>query len=270
MNRTPNGNAAAIGSADTVCRSAAAGRAATTAANRRQANENTIMTKIDQNGWNTHRIGRRQLLQALGGTGAVGIAGCLGGDDTGEDDPADDEEDSATADDGDDVPEDDTTDDEGNDNDPYLREELENAIANLEAPDSGAGTVVFEHEGEYHTEEVTCEDDIDDPDDSERGTAEAFFEFDDGEAFSVELSRGDDLDSLQNTITLVIPNPGDDGPDEVAIPRSLRPIKPEEGSDGRSAFVIRDGDTWYGGLEFDPSNGVDLDYGETWIAITCG
>jgi hypothetical protein len=222
------------------------------------------MKQINRGKRNTDRLDRRTLLCVLGATGFAGLAGCLSDDDTDNDSEGegDSNADDTAASDSD-------SDNEESDDEPYFREELENAIENLEAPEPGAGAVMFEHEGEYHTEDVTCEDDTDDPDDPEGGTAEAFFEFDDGESFSVELSRGDDLDDLQNTITLVVPNPGDDGPDEVAVPRSLRPIKPEEGADGRSAFVIKDEDTWYGGLEFNPSNGVDLDYGETWIAITC-
>ena len=47
--------------------------------------------------------------------------------------------------------------------------------------------MVFENDGEYHTENVECGPDSADPDDPGRGTAEGVFEFDDGEGFSVEL-----------------------------------------------------------------------------------
>lgn len=248
------------------------------------------MTKTNRNGRTTQRLERRRLLQVLGGAGAIGLAGCLSGDDDGgdgasgdgsgddladnssddsvDDDPglSDDGDTGDDTDDADDASEDDATDDD----DPYLREELENAISNLEAPEPGSATVVFENDEEYHTEDVECAADSADTDDPEKGTAEGFFEFEDGEAFSAELSRGDDLDALQNTITLTVPNPDEDSQfEEAAVPRSLRPIKPEEGAEGRSAFVIREDETWYGGLEFDLSDEEGFDYGETWIAITC-
>ncbi|WP_331234915.1 hypothetical protein [Natronorarus salvus] len=215
----------------------------------------------------------------------AGLAGCLGNDDEdGVDSDSEDDSGSTDADDGDsddsevagedtDDPEaddGDTDDANGGDEDPYLREELENAMANLSAPDPGTGVVVFENEGEYQTEEIECGADSADPDDPERGTAEGVFEFDDGEASGVELSRGDDLDDLQNTITLTVPNPDEESQfEEAAVPRSIRPIKPEEGAEGRSAFVVREAETWYGGIGFDLSDQGGVDYGETWVAITC-
>lgn len=219
----------------------------------------------------TSRIGRRGVLQVMGGAGVVGVAGCLGSSDDGasgdgSNDGGDADHDEA----GDDGTDDDDDDSENaDDDDPYYREELENAMGHLDAPDPGTGVVVFENDGEYRTEDVTCEEDSEAPDDPEKGTAEGVFEFDDGEPFSVELSRIEDFGSLRNTITLMVIDPEGDGTEEIGIPRSLSPIKPEEGAEGSSAYVIREGETWYGGIEFDPSN-RDLDFGETWVAITCG
>jgi hypothetical protein len=229
-----------------------------------------------------NRIERRTVLRAVGGVSLAGLAGCLGddgGDSDSEDDSASSDADDGDSDDsevaGDDtddpeVDDGDTDDANGGDDDPYLREELENAIENLDAPEPGSAVVAFENEGEYHTEDIECSADSADPDDPEKGTAEGVFEFDDGEAFSVELSRGDDLDDLQNTITLTVPNPDEESQyEEAAVPRSMRPIKPEEGAEGRSAFVVREAETWYGGIGFDLSDQGGVDYGETWVAITC-
>ncbi len=239
------------------------------------------MTGSNRNERTTKRIDRRRVLGALGVAGIAGLTGCLGGDEDsggadadGEDDRQDDEvDDDSEADDGDADTDDGANGDDdanGGDDDPYLREELENAIENLEAPEPGSAVVVFENDGEYHTEDIECGADSADPDDPEKGTAEGVFEFDDGEAFSVELSRGDDLEDLQNTITLTVPNPDEDSQfEEAAVPRSMRPIKPEEGAEGRSAFVIRDAETWYGGIGFDLSDQEGVDYGETWVAVTC-
>lgn len=220
------------------------------------------------------------------------MAGCLGSDDAdsdqpadtaGDDDPAGDETDTDDGsegangdeerndDEGGDGGDTESGDDEGSDDDdPYLREELENAIATLDPPDPGTGVVVFENDGEYHTEDVECAEDNTDPDDPEKGTAEGLFEFDDGEAFGVELSRIDDVDGIRNTITLSVSNPDEDSQyEEADVPRSLWPIKPEAGAEGRSALVIREEGTWYGGIDFDLSDIGGTDYGETWVAITC-
>ncbi|WP_148859170.1 hypothetical protein [Natronococcus pandeyae] len=189
-------------------------------------------------------------------------------------DVADNNGDDASDDAGDDeapAVEDSETDTDDEDGDPYLREELENAIETLDAPEPGSATVVFENDGEYHTEDVECSEDSSDPDDPEKGGSEGFFEFEDGEAFGVELSRIDDTDGIRNTITLTVPNPDEDSQfEEAEVPRSLWPIKPEEGADGRSAFVIRENGTWYGGIELDLSDIESTDYGETLVAITCG
>lgn len=221
------------------------------------------------------RVRRRQVLRVLVVAGPAGIAGCLGDSDEENGDAGSGDDDSGNiSDTGDEETDDepanaDDSDDE--DDSPYYREELTNAIENLAAPEPGNAVVVFENDEEYHTEDIECSEDPSDPDDPEKGNSEGFFEFDDGEAFSVELSRGDDFDSLQNTLTLTVPNSDEDSQfEEAAIPRSMRPIKPEEGTEGRSAFVIREDETWYGGIEFSPPDEEDLDFGETWVAITCG
>lgn len=224
------------------------------------AQEEDARRRAERADWTGIHLDRRPLLGALVTVGWAGLAGCLGsGDDGSEtDDDVDASDDDSGAEDA----------DKGSDGDPYLREELRNAIENLDSPDPGTGVVAFENDGEYRTDDVQCERDVEAPDDPERGTAGGSFEFEDGEAFGVELSRTDDFDAIRNTITLTVVDPEGDGSEEIAIPRSLSPIKPEEGAEGSSAYVLREGETWYGGIGFDPSN-RDLDFGETWVAITC-
>lgn len=229
-------------------------------------------TRVTESGWtasSTKQINRRRVLRTLSGVGVVGLAGCLGSDDEEGDEIDADDDDGSSASDGDEEREDDDENSD-DDDDPYLREELETAIETLDPPDPGTAVVVFENDGEYHTEEVECAEDSGDSDNPEKGTAEGFFEFGDGEVFGVELSRIDDMDDIRNTITLTVANPDEDSQfEEAEVPRSLWPIKPEAGAEGRSAFVIREDGTWYGGIEFDLSDIGGSDYGETWVAITC-
>lgn len=205
------------------------------------------MVEFINKGERTTHIGRRSILGAIGGASIAGLAGCMGGDNSGD----------GNGDTG------------SGDEDPYFRQELTNAIDNLAAPAPGGGSIAFETQGSFQANSIECSPDREEPDNPDRGNVEAFFEFENGEEFSAELSRADDLSSLQNTITLTIPNPDDEGPPELAVPRSLRGIKPDAGSEGRSAFVIRDGGTWYGGIGFDPFDDDSQNFGETWVAITC-
>ena len=110
----------------------------------------------------TNRVYRRGVLQVIGTAGPAGVAGCLGSSDNSASNKGtndgDDEDHDEVGDDGD------IGDDEANPENAagnsYYREELENAMEHLNAPDPGTGVVVFENDGEYRTKDVVCEEDI--------------------------------------------------------------------------------------------------------------
>lgn len=185
----------------------------------------------------------------------------------GQEDP-DDEEADADEEQADVEESEEDTDDET----PYLHEELENAMANLEAPEPGTAEVRFENGDEYLIEELECTIEEHDP---EQGQVLGRHEFEDGTPFRILMRRFDMGDSLTNEFTLYVDTPEDDEIDEAMFTRTTGtfPIMAEEGAEGRSAFVLKVDGSWYAGAVLRPQNELSDphydDYGESWMAATC-
>lgn len=154
---------------------------------------------------------------------------------------------------------------------PYLHDELENAMANLEAPQPGTAVLRFENGDEYLIDKLQCDIDEDDPD---KGQIDGMHQLESGENFRVTIRRTGSDDSLENEFTVRV-EVSDDEIQHAMFTRTRGnfPIMAEEGADGRSAFVIRDGDTWYAGAPLEPQNALSDpyydDYGESWMAANC-
>lgn len=155
---------------------------------------------------------------------------------------------------------------------PYFHDELEGAVENLDSPEPGTAVLVFEGDREHQIDAVECDIDEDDP---TRGKIHNVGEFEDGREFRATIRRTGSDDSLENEFTLYVETPEGEEIDRATFTRTRDnfPIQPEEGADGRPAFVIKDDDTWYGGAPLEPVNKdaepFDEDYGDAWIAATC-
>lgn len=161
---------------------------------------------------------------------------------------------------------------DADDETPYLHEELENAMANLEAPQPGTAVVRFENGDEYLIDALECTIEEDDP---EQGQVLGRHELEDGTPFRISMRRFEMGDSLTNEFTLYVDTPEDDEIDEAMFTRTTGtfPIMPEEGAEGRSAFVLNVDGSWYAGAVLSPQNELSDphydDYGESWMAATC-